>query len=552
MNELSVFSLSLLLLCLALLSQTSQGASKRILLQNNFPLANCTIGTVGKSPPAFFGIEVDYMKDLATELGWSDSFWDFECVDSKDLTTLLNSDTTLYIGALGGQRIQYEQMIGGYTYSRPTLFSGLSTLIHESYDQWFFITIISLNVGLAILGTAIGVALFQYVFEGRCVGLEQYLWNAFASIFFVSTVRLSTTPARLLQIAYWFMVLIITATYQANMTALLAVQGVMDGIQSTADLNTKNLMAPAEFEFNLYSYGIKPTIDENSYDPEYIYDQLVNGDFDGVTVPDPLASWIAQTYCEVYMVTRFYYKYNYGMLFASTQDSTLIDEINVGIAKVNNATGSIARVKNFLAGYDTCVESSQPFQDRIIFMSLQGIWILMAVTLGVAIIIHFIITRSCTKRMLDFLTECTILNPLEEIDNYLVGDALIVQNLKDVSQLRMRNLEKIVKERLYTMDTHIDKFRKLLEKKVTGRELQTIVNLNLHQNAKNLKKVKSTKLSDEAEVEVEKEEESISFSVGREKNDENEVIELQNIAIANDPSDFKVRTIKKNEDESEQ
>jgi len=562
MLRITAFTLPLLALCLHLLQRGAEAAPQRILLTNAFPLANCTIGTVGKKPPAFQGIEVDYMAELATQLGWSDSMWDFECVDSADLTATLDSDTSLYIGALGGQRVQYANLVSGYNYSRPTLFSGLSTLIYESKDNWFFITIISLNVGLAICGTAVGVAFLLYLFEGRSNALEQYIWHAFASIFFVSSVRLSTVPARILQIAYWFMVLIITSTYQANMTALLAVQGVLEGIQSIPDLNTKNLLAPPEFEFNLYSYGIKPTIDNKTNDPTYIFNQLQVSNYDGVTVPDSLASYVARENCNVFLVTRFYYKFNYAMLFSGAQNSSIIDSINNAISAVNANMGSVQRVATYLNSTVTeCEEQNRPFEDRILFMSLQGIWILMSVTLGVSVLLHLIILTSPAKKILKFLTDCTILNPLEEIDNYKVGDALIVQNLKDVSQARMKALEKVVKERLYTMDTHIDKFRKLLEKKVTGREINTIVNLNLHPSVKNVKKIKSTKLSDEQDPNYENDpaedrdeepemgkDESLS-SVGKEKNDDNEQIEMQSRHIENNPEDFKVKGLRKSDDE---
>jgi len=346
------------------------------------------------------------------------------------------------------------------------------------------------------------------------------------------------------------------------MTALLAVQGVLQGIQSIPDLNTKNLLAPPEFEFNLYSYGIKPTIDNNTADPTYIMNQLLAAQYDGVTVPDALASYVARANCEVYLVTRFYYKFNYAMLFSGAQNSSIIDKINNAILQVNANSGSVQRVATYLNSTVTeCVEQNKPFEDRILFMSLQGIWILMSITLGVSVLLHLIILTGPAKKILKFLTDCTILNPLEEIDNYKVGDALIVQNLKDVSQARMKALEKIVKERLYTMDTHIDKFRKLLEKKVTGREINTIVNLNLHPSVKNVKKVKSTKLSDEQDPNYENDpaderddepeagkDESLS-SVGREKNGDNEQIEMQSRHVENNHEDFKVKGLKKSDDE---
>lgn len=568
MFRVTTFTLPLLTLCLYLLERGVQ-AGQRIILQNAFPMANCTIGTVGKKPPAFQGVEVDYMTELASALQWTDDMWDFECVDAADVATKL-ADSTTYIGAMGGQRIQYSDMVSGFQFSKPTIFSGLSTLIYEKKDDWFFISIISLNVGLAICGTAVGVAFLLYLFEGRSNALEQYIWHTFASIFFVSSVRLSTVPARILQIAYWFMVLIITSTYQANMTALLAVQGVLEGIQSIPDLNTKNLLAPAEFEFNLYSYGIKPTIDNNTDDPLYISNQLAEGNYDGVTVPDALASYIARENCNIYLVTRFYYKFNYAIKFGAGVNSTIINTINQKIVQINDKTDSIKRVALYLnATIDECQESSKPFEDRILFMSLQGIWILMAVTLGVCILLHLIILTSPAKKILKFLTDCTILNPIEQIDNYKVGDALIVQNLKDVSQARMKSLEKVVKERLYTMDTHIDKFRKLLEKKVTGREINTIVNLNLHPSVKNVKKVKSTKLSDDPDQNYENEQEQEPdqdpdqeqeqdrdvekdeslASIGREKNDDNEQIEMQSRHIENNPEEFKVKGLKKSDDE---
>ena len=450
--------------------------SKQILLRNRLPLADCTVGTIGKKPPAFQGIEVDYFLSLAEELGWEDQDWNFECVSESELESRLRSNTSLYVAALGGIRIEYEKFSDGFKFSKPIMNTGLSMLILEERDTWLFLKIISMKVGLAILGTTAAVAIFQFFFEAQNAGLETYIWNAFASIFFVNTVRLYTVPARFLQVAFWFMILIILATYEANMTALVAVEGVLEGIQTAADINSKTVMALEEYEFDLYPFGAKPKNDPNAVNPSYIVDQLKEGNVDGVAVDDALASLVAQENCGVRRMARFFYTFSYGMMFTEEQDPSVVTELNEAVAKLNNRTGSIARLQNYLNSAPKCIETRAPFEDRILFNDMSGIWIIMSATLGISIVLHFLTNTKCWKSIRKTLEKRKILEEMDEDDDKKVGDELIVQNLQEVTQKRMGELDKQITDRLLSMEAHVLRFRKALEEKMTGNEIPTLQN----------------------------------------------------------------------------
>ena len=64
---------------------------------------------------------------------------------------------------------------------------------------------------------------FSCKYDQQCkMNFKEMIWQAFSSLFFTSEIRLQKFSARIVFLCFWFMVLIWTATYTANLTSQLS------------------------------------------------------------------------------------------------------------------------------------------------------------------------------------------------------------------------------------------------------------------------------------------------------------------------------------------
>ena len=86
---------------------------------------------------------------------------------------------------------------------------------------------------LVIFATTLFIGIITWILEDqtfqwrknkdRCItNVKEMIWQAFSGLFFASEVRLQRFPARIVWLCFWFMILILTAAYNADLTTKMS------------------------------------------------------------------------------------------------------------------------------------------------------------------------------------------------------------------------------------------------------------------------------------------------------------------------------------------
>ena len=160
----------------------------------------------------------------------------------------------VYTG-FGAVPITSDYLDAGFTFSLPTYNAGIKLLIQteikvtywsflETFDVYLWVMIIVTTAVTGVIAWLFEDQTFACKFNARCQkNFKEMMWQAFSSLFFTSEIRLQKFSARIVFLCFWFMVLILTATYTANLTSQL----------SNNPQNSKNLL----FCFNKMFYIFK-------------------------------------------------------------------------------------------------------------------------------------------------------------------------------------------------------------------------------------------------------------------------------------------------------
>jgi ABC-type amino acid transport substrate-binding protein len=437
-----------------------------VLVRNFDVLVTCTIGATGKAGSQFSGFDIDYFTSVAQAAGLNPSSWNFQCVDTNTLWSLLASNPNLYLGAMGGLQISFDQMQAGYLYSQPTMITGLSVLIATTSSDWVFLQVFQVNFGLLLIATAFFVGTLLFFLEKRANALEVYLWHAFSSMFFCNSAKISTTPARMVMVSYWFMILIIISTYTANMTNIMSINQILNGISSAQGLNQKTIRTFDGYEFLLYPFGAKPVTTVFPTTLAAAELDFSEAMVDGYAIDDVIARSYAYQSCDMDIVARLFQPFSYAMAFSNAQNQTLMDTLNSAIQSKNQNISFTYEIDQYLQNNQSmiyCGKVNDNPGGQIDIPDIQGLWIILAGALAFSTLLHLVSKFPFYKRFRKFLDKWEITTPYDPaIEERKVGDDLIVENLRDVTYKLMRNLEGSINERLSEMDEKVTKFYELL------------------------------------------------------------------------------------------
>lgn len=445
--------------------------SRYIIATSNFPpMCECTIGQTGQD---FKGIDMDHFREIAKKLNWEE--WNFYCIDFTELETFLNRPDEIFAFS-GGLTISEEYTEKGFKFSLPTMDTGLTIITQKSTDDWTFIKVLTIEIVLMILGTIILVGILIFLLERKTEGLDNYIWHTMSSFFFVSQVKIKKTSSRLIMIAFWYMSLIILASYNAYLTSVVTVEKLLGGINKPEDLSMKDVKTFSIFTNVLYNYGANPVLSNKGYSNarldvipfEMVENDLLRTDeykIDAFVLDDSLAAAAEFLFCDIYTSSRVFSTFSYGILYHPSQDDKIIQEINIAIEDLNQNRTSGSVITEFLEreyGSKKCKKSE--LSDKISVNSTKGLWIILAASAGISFFV-FVMNHYLMKieRIQNFLYNHKIIEPKEiEVKKRKVGDELVVQNLKDVTHKIMDSLNENIRMRLDEVDEKITKFYKLL------------------------------------------------------------------------------------------
>lgn len=441
---------------------------KKVLLQSSYPMANCTTDDDGKTTVT--GIEVNVFNEISSAFNLVEGDWEFECVASEaSLYQKLQSDPSTYIAGFGSLKTSLNYQLKGFTFSTsPTLHTGLSVLVAQSKNNWMFLKVFSIQTAGALLSSAIVMAILHYYLERGTYPFERYLWNAFASMFFVTMVRLKFAPARIIQVVYWFIILIVVSSYGANLTAIMTSTQSGQDILTVANLKSTVIKTPQINMPILPLYGAQPLLDQRVFITDgNVMKDLEQVSIDGYALEDSMAQILSRQNCQLSKRVRLFHTFNYVLVFGVGTSDTVIDSVNLALENALENAPSMTRIEDFMQNElglpSECDTNLLSQDDKLRLKDIAELGYMLGGALIVAIFLHLISKMDAYKRMQETLIANNILCKTDDSEaNHKVGDELVVDNLKKVIQSCVGNLEGSVNERLDEMEDKITKFYETL------------------------------------------------------------------------------------------
>ncbi|KAL4470475.1 hypothetical protein ABPG74_012086 [Tetrahymena malaccensis] len=478
-----IFFIQNIILGIILLSIKSVDAVKYTILTSPFPpMVYCTVGDTEKDN--FKGLDIEMFNVIAKQLGWTSTDFTYECIDFSQLNQQLQK-TDKYVGFIGGLSIDSKREQDGIKFSYPMWNTGISILIYNKNDYWLQVTVLTSQIGALVIATALVIGFIHFFLERQEYCLDQFLWNSMTSIFFITTINLKRSGSRLIQITFWFMIMVVSSTYLAKMTNILTIQQPLYQIKSPYDLNDKRVIAYSVNVYQLYQYGAIPLLSDFGSDGSIFYDdisleQVVNNlsrgdDFkvDAYAIDDIQAQSFEFSNCNLYLVGRNFFQFNYGMAFSMNQDPNLISQINKQIQFYSVNQFSKKQIDNFLQqNYPKCNKGS--LNDQITFDQVGGLYIIQAVAICASILVYLIAKIPLIRRILIMLQKYKIVSePIQE-SKALQGDELVLQNIKQVTKEQITKFQQSIEDRLDEMDENIIKFYEILLNEEQLKKLKII------------------------------------------------------------------------------
>jgi ABC-type amino acid transport substrate-binding protein len=194
-------------------------------------ITNLELSTASSTEAAKWdGFDIDMIEEVAFSAGWES--WTLYCVSLEDLKAGVKSGE--YFMGIGGIPITSEDMRNGFDFSLPSYTAGLKLAVRNDIARglWSFLKSFDVSLWLMIVLTTFVTGGLAWLFEEqklpcscdrRCRrNLFEMVWQAFCSLFYTSEIRLQKFSSRVIFLCFWFMVLVLTATYTADLTTKLA------------------------------------------------------------------------------------------------------------------------------------------------------------------------------------------------------------------------------------------------------------------------------------------------------------------------------------------
>jgi len=429
----------------------------------------CTPGTLGTSN--FKGVEISLFNEIYSSFGLTENDWEFECVETEELLfQKLASDPVMYIAGFGSIKTTLKYQFAGFTYStRPTIQTGLSILVAQKKDNWLFLRIFSFQTGAALILSAIVMGVLHYYLERREFPFEKYLWNAFTAIFFVSMVNVRTIPARIIQLSFWFIIIILLASYSAALTAIMTDDQVRLDIHNVADLKNTVIKTPQRNMGILPLYGAQPLLDERVRITHGNVLRDLETDFiDGYALDDPSAQILARQSCGLSKRIKLFHPYGFVLAFGIGTSEGVVESVNNALQEALENKSSSERIEDYIVNVlelgTKCAGKSSIQTNKMKISDFIELIIILSAGLGLGIFFHFLSKTKGYKRMQRVLMASNVISPNSDNPEApkKYGDELIITNLRQVTNNCVKTLEGTINERLDEMEDRVTKFYETL------------------------------------------------------------------------------------------
>ncbi len=320
-----------------------------------------------------------------------------------------------------GLSITGEYLQDGVVFSWPTYENGLIIAVNNEQkgaSMWAFSQAFTWQVWVAVVCTAIliGIIIFavdawmygaQYdrtknkIFAGtdegslKRIAFMDYIWEAVMRPMQVRDQRPLSFPSNFIVLAFSFMMLVIVTVYTANTTANITTTRLQSTIRGAQDLPGKAVGSWSDYKSELSKYGVILTSSlpwENEADEGAMIESLVNGTVQAFVLDESFLVYKAASSCEIAIIGNKFEELNQAVAFPRGFNNTaLLDAVNQALIKLREE-GVISLLRDIYVNPPeaSCKTALIGDSTQISMSMLSGLWIVLAVAIGIALAIAVI------------------------------------------------------------------------------------------------------------------------------------------------------------------
>lgn len=317
----------------------------------------------------------------------------------------------------GGLEIVTKHLQRGMQYSVPVYKSGYRILLSSSSsstDIWNFLSVFHWSLWVAVLVTMLfmGVALYATdvvslkrhtrVAPPGLRGMVDSQWYSWGLIGTVTSLEPDSLGARVLAIAYgWVLVIVLTA-YTANTAALTATRYSNSNIQSIEDLVGRKVGAylpegvaqPVEKLLEEYAIKATPVPWETEEDERLFMKELEAGRLDALVIDSPFVEYMSSVDCMVRTVGPLYMTFPLALAFPPNAPDLVVDGFSKGLLEGQAQLGMLDQLENrYIRQVSAkCVNAlqggdSEDDVQRLAFRDVAGMWVVLSIAVGMGLLL---------------------------------------------------------------------------------------------------------------------------------------------------------------------
>eukprot|EP01116_Phalansterium_solitarium_P020924 TRINITY_DN634_c1_g1_i1.p2 TRINITY_DN634_c1_g1~~TRINITY_DN634_c1_g1_i1.p2 ORF type:complete len:520 (-),score=193.79 TRINITY_DN634_c1_g1_i1:441-1943(-) len=373
------------------------------------PMVVCDIGTKETlaNDGTFSGFSVDLIRELTRKIGWARSDYEIICYVWDDMMNALANGTLDFV--LSGVSITTEDA-QKYSFAQPEYLSGLRLLVKNRANEapiprpFSFFDPFDLTLWLVFLATTVVLANIYWFFElsmGADSEVHDKYVNGFLDTWFYVLngfvgedpfIEIRTYMARVVQLAYKFMIVILLATYTGSVAAIITVTQQDNGISGPSEIGGK-VVATSDLQDNLEALRMYGAIvrqfawgtNEAGY---AMVDRLKRGEVDAVALDKPFLEYVAAHDCSVKVVGPTFNLQNYGPVFRNGSESTaLFQAVNLQIIDFQ-ISGLMESLADKYFPESSC--ATDDGVENVKFVQVYGLWIILGGAIFLAFAMLFI------------------------------------------------------------------------------------------------------------------------------------------------------------------
>ncbi|CAD7704733.1 unnamed protein product [Ostreobium quekettii] len=374
-----------------------------ICVSNLLPIVQCD---PSKDQATYTGYHIDLVSELTKRLGIRNYTLECRAFASilADLTNDNKSEITCDMVASGITRSTARQELGiKFTYPTYRASLGIMTLARvKEGSNWGFLRPLHWSVWAATIATALVVPWLVFVVESLAChgfihkgdwiqGLKDATYDSLAALVNFGHYEVHSAAARVVVMAYGFLVLIIINTYVANLAAFLTITQVdssINGLDDLTNLPGKRVVSIEVYKERLQRQGILPVIASQVQDYQAkMVEDLRAGVYKAVVMDEPWVTYTASTDgCDLNRLPQTIEPFDYAFAFPKTGDDELVRNVSAEVLALQE-DGVMERlsIEHIYIRRSGCPTDSEISETRAVhFNQVLGLWIILAFAVLVA------------------------------------------------------------------------------------------------------------------------------------------------------------------------